>query len=160
MEVAYLLIPHIQYHCCWWLGDIRSQGIRTHGIDLLIGTLECFEFSTKWCNDSLYCNKMELHSFIHSCHDGTGNFSLLQDVITYPCPKYLPGAPTPKSSLLITQISNGNPKSHHDILKVTHLICCSPKQTNHRSWWWSCISKLAECYLGWVMKSTQTMECN
>ena len=30
-----LFILHIQYHSCWWLGDTRSKGICSHGIDLL-----------------------------------------------------------------------------------------------------------------------------
>ena len=31
------LIPHDQYHDCWWHGDIRSQGIISHGIGLIPG---------------------------------------------------------------------------------------------------------------------------
>ena len=30
-----LLISHSQYHGCWWPGDNRSQGINSHGIDLV-----------------------------------------------------------------------------------------------------------------------------
>ena len=34
MEQPYmLLIPHWQYHACWYSGDFRSQGISRHGID-------------------------------------------------------------------------------------------------------------------------------
>ena len=28
-------IMYIHYHCCWWPGDARSQGISNHGIDLV-----------------------------------------------------------------------------------------------------------------------------
>ena len=28
-----LCIPNSQYHCCWWPGDARSQGNRSHGVD-------------------------------------------------------------------------------------------------------------------------------
>ena len=32
--LLYMLpILYIQYHICWWPGDLRSQGIRRHGID-------------------------------------------------------------------------------------------------------------------------------
>ena len=34
MEERNTFIQHNQYHGCWWPGDIRSQGIRSHGIDL------------------------------------------------------------------------------------------------------------------------------
>ena len=27
---------HSQYHDCWWPGDMRSQGIMSHGIDLVL----------------------------------------------------------------------------------------------------------------------------
>ena len=30
------LILHSQYHCCWWPGNARSQGISNHGIDLFL----------------------------------------------------------------------------------------------------------------------------
>ena len=31
-----MFILHCQYHSCWWPGDVRSQGIGSHGIDLFI----------------------------------------------------------------------------------------------------------------------------
>ena len=30
-----MFIMYYQYHCCWWPGDARSQGIRSHNIDLV-----------------------------------------------------------------------------------------------------------------------------
>ena len=30
-----LHILHSQYHCCWCRGDVRSQGISSHGTDLV-----------------------------------------------------------------------------------------------------------------------------
>ena len=30
-----ICISHNQYHGCWWPGNVRSQGISSHGIDLL-----------------------------------------------------------------------------------------------------------------------------
>ena len=34
MELPYMLpILYSQYHVCWGPGDLRSQGISTHGID-------------------------------------------------------------------------------------------------------------------------------
>ena len=30
-----LFILHIQYHGCWWPGDVRSQGIGSHNIELV-----------------------------------------------------------------------------------------------------------------------------
>ena len=35
-------IPHGWYHCCWWPGDARSQGISSHGIDLVLLEYSCF----------------------------------------------------------------------------------------------------------------------
>ena len=31
-----MLVPHGQYHGCWWPGDVRCYGITVHGIDLVI----------------------------------------------------------------------------------------------------------------------------
>ena len=35
MEDKNLFILHGQYHGCWCLGDVRSQGISSHGIDIV-----------------------------------------------------------------------------------------------------------------------------
>ena len=37
--------PHDQYHGCWWPGDSRSQGISSHGMELVIA--DCFSLSTR-----------------------------------------------------------------------------------------------------------------
>ena len=31
-----LLILHTKYHGRWWPGDVRGQGINSHGIDLVL----------------------------------------------------------------------------------------------------------------------------
>ena len=33
MEENDLFILHGQDHCCWWPGDMRSQGINSNGIE-------------------------------------------------------------------------------------------------------------------------------
>ena len=49
-----LHILHSQYHGCWWLGYGRSQGISSHGFDLVI--LECSSFSIRKVKDTVcYC---------------------------------------------------------------------------------------------------------
>ena len=30
-----------QYHCCWWPGDARDQGISNHGIHMIMSVTEC-----------------------------------------------------------------------------------------------------------------------
>ena len=52
------------YHCCWWPGHARSQGIRSNGTELVLP--EYFGFSTRgiqglivW-SAVLLCNKNEL----------------------------------------------------------------------------------------------------
>ena len=48
MEDKDLFILHDQCYGCWWPGDARSQGISSHGIDLLLP--ECPSFSTRRVN--------------------------------------------------------------------------------------------------------------
>ena len=31
-----MLMPHSQYHGCWWHGEARNGGITTHDIDLVL----------------------------------------------------------------------------------------------------------------------------
>ena len=49
-------IPLNQYHGCWWPGDVRSQGIRSHGANLVIPEYSGFSISYKEriC-ESCYC---------------------------------------------------------------------------------------------------------
>ena len=44
------LIPHSQYHWCWWSGDARSQGISSHDIELGIPVYSTF--SSRMVNTS------------------------------------------------------------------------------------------------------------
>ena len=48
MEDRDLPILHSQYHGCWWPGDARSQGISSHGADLVL--LKYSSFTTRWVN--------------------------------------------------------------------------------------------------------------
>ena len=45
-------ILHSQYHGCWWPNNERSQGISSHGIDLILQ--EYFNVSTTRVNPMLY----------------------------------------------------------------------------------------------------------
>ena len=57
----------IQYHDCWWPGDIRSQGISRHGIDLVLH--EYSGFSTKRVKSS-YCWDKVLSNIASALYHG------------------------------------------------------------------------------------------
>ena len=51
VEYKHLCILHIQYYGYWWPGDIRSQGIGNHGINLVFQ--EYSTFTTRGVKKSL-----------------------------------------------------------------------------------------------------------
>ena len=70
-----------QHHDCWWTGDARSQGVSSHGIDLVLSGYSGFIHLTRWsnfasgfrvavgimfCPVSLTCNLMSLSSCVWS----------------------------------------------------------------------------------------------
>ena len=64
---AYLFILHIQYHCCWWPGDTRSQGISNDSIDLVILEYISFNikggYTCKFSNDYIGAGQYQIKSF-------------------------------------------------------------------------------------------------
>ena len=43
------IILHNQYHVCWWPGEARCQGIRSHGIDLVSWKVSSFSIRRVKC---------------------------------------------------------------------------------------------------------------
>ena len=66
MEDKDLFIPQNQYHDLWWFGDAWSQGINSHGIDLILPVY--FGLSTR---------RIDFSYFIEGCsiefHVGSDN---------------------------------------------------------------------------------------